>query len=149
MMADDEAQKVSRRSALIIAKLKDASIRAEVMANLDSSGSGTTSKDMLSGVKTDIEYVQVFVVIDARANMNASAISHKQFVTYAGTHQVSTRETLQEVVPSWSLSSEFVICTDERQAQSSNVLTQCLLVCILIAVYVGLYLLVWCGIVQY
>ena len=97
MIADDEAQKVARKSALIIAKLKDGTMRAEVMANLDASGSGTTSKEMLSGVKAEIEYVQVLVVIDARANMNVSAISHKQFVEYVGTHEVASREAFQEV----------------------------------------------------
>ena len=96
MMADDEAQKTARKSALVIAKLKDGTMRAEVMVNIN--GSGTTSKDMFVGVKSDIEYVQVLVVIDARANMTVSAISHKQFVECVGTNDVPTREALEEVV---------------------------------------------------
>ena len=39
---------------------------------------------MLNGVKTDIEYVQLLMVIDARANINVSTISYKQFVEYVG-----------------------------------------------------------------
>ena len=40
----------------------------------------------------------MLVVIDARANMTVSAISHKQFVECVGTNDVPTREALEEVV---------------------------------------------------
>ncbi len=46
---------------------------------------------MFAGIKADIEYVQVLVVIDARANVSVSAISHKQFVEHVGTNDVPTR----------------------------------------------------------
>jgi len=95
LMADDEAQKTARKSALIIAKFTDGTLRAEVMPNL--SGSCTTTKEMFAGVIADIEYVQVLVVIDARANMTVSAISHKQFVECVGTNDIATKDSLEEL----------------------------------------------------
>ena len=74
-----EAQKTARKSALLVAKLKDGSIKAEIMENLDECGANT-SKNMFQGSKADIEYVQVMVVIDARPHLKINAISHKQFV---------------------------------------------------------------------
>ena len=41
MLSDEEAQKTARKSALLVAKLKDGSIRAEVMENLDDYGANT------------------------------------------------------------------------------------------------------------
>jgi len=97
MVSDEEAQKTARKSALLIARMRDGTYRAEVLVNLDEHGSGYTSKDMFSGCKTDIEYVQVMVSIDARPNLKISAISHKQFVEYVGTHGVKSKTALSEV----------------------------------------------------
>jgi len=116
MIADDEAQKTARKSALIIAKLKDGTMRAEVLANLDDSGSGTTSKDMFGDCKVEVEYVQVLVVIDARANITVSAISHKQFVEYVGTNDVATRDALEEVV----MAKPFEFNADSHSLESAE-----------------------------
>ena len=96
MMSDEEAQKSARKSALLVAKLKDGSIRAEIMENLDDYGANT-SKNMFEGNKANIEFVQVMVVIDARPHLKINAISHKQFVEHVGTHDVAGRPNLEEV----------------------------------------------------
>ena len=80
----------------VVAKLKDGSIRAEVMENLDDYGANT-SKNMFEGNKANIEFVQVMVVIDARPHLKINAISHKQFVEHVGTHDVAGRVNLEEV----------------------------------------------------
>jgi len=97
MVSDEEAQKFSRKSALLVAKMRDGSYRAEVLANLDDYGSGYTSKDLFSGCKSGIEYVQVMVSVDARPSLKVSAISHKQFVEHVGTHGVKEKADLQRV----------------------------------------------------
>jgi len=96
MISDEEAQKHARKSALLVAKMRDGSFRAEMMENLDDYGA-YTSKDMFQGSKVGIEYVQVMVVIDARPNLKINAISHKQFVEFVGTHDVGGRANLEEV----------------------------------------------------
>ena len=96
MISDEESQKNARKSALLVAKLRDGSIKAEVMENLDDYGSNT-SKDMFQGTKAEIEFVQVMVVIDARPHLKINAISHKQFVEHVGTHDVGSRGNLEEV----------------------------------------------------
>ena len=58
MISDEEAQKTARKSALLVAKLRDGSIKAEIMENLDDYGANT-SKNMFEGKKADIEFVQV------------------------------------------------------------------------------------------
>ena len=96
MISDEEAQKHARKSALLVAKLKDGTFKAEIMENLDDYGA-YTSKNMFEGSKAGIEYVQVMVVIDARPHLKINAISHKQFVEYVGTHDVAARSRLEEV----------------------------------------------------
>merc|ERR1712142_838265 len=46
MISDEEAQKTARKSALIVARLRDGTFRADVLVNLDENGSGYTSKNM-------------------------------------------------------------------------------------------------------
>merc|ERR1712142_955668 len=97
MISDEEAQKTARKSALIVARLRDGTFRADVLVNLDENGSGYTSKNMFKDCKSEIEFVQVMVVIDARPNIKVNAISHKQFVEYVGTHDVAARSNIEEV----------------------------------------------------
>ena len=88
MISDEEAQRTARKSALIVARMKDGSFRwgfyfvwkswqlprelgrmqvktllktfrAEVLANMDDAGSAYTSKDMFAGSKADVDFVQV------------------------------------------------------------------------------------------
>ena len=63
MISDEEAQKTARKSALLVAKLRDGSIKAEIMENLDDYGANT-SKNMFEGKKADIEFVQVKTLRD-------------------------------------------------------------------------------------
>jgi len=97
MVTDEESQKNARKSALLIARMKDGSFRAEVLVNLDENGTAYTTKEMFKGCKSDIEYVQVMVAIDQRPNIKVKAISHKQFVEFVGTHDVATKANIQEV----------------------------------------------------
>jgi len=97
MLSDEEAQKTARKSALLIAKLRNGTYKAEVLANLDENGAGFSSKDLFQGQKADIEFVQVLVVIDARPNVRIQAISHKQFVEHVGISDVPDRASLEEV----------------------------------------------------
>merc|ERR1712126_379122 len=97
MLTDEEAQKTARKSALLVARMRDGSFRADVLVNLDENGSGYTSKNMFENCKSEIEFVQVMVVIDARPNIKVNAISHKQFVEYVGTHDVAGRSNIEEV----------------------------------------------------
>merc|ERR1711942_264435 len=96
MVSDEESQKTARKSALLVARLRDGSFRADVLVNLDENGSGYTSKNMFENCKSDIEFVQVMVVIDARPNIKVNAISHKQFVEYVGTHDVAGNPILKK-----------------------------------------------------
>ena len=59
MVSDEESQKTARKSALLVARLRDGSFRADVLVNLDENGSGYTSKNMFENCKSDIEFVQV------------------------------------------------------------------------------------------
>lgn len=95
MMSDEEAQKSARKSALLIAKMKDGSLRSEVLYNLDDTGSGFTRRDMFDGF-SNVEYVQVLVVIDARPSIKVSVISHKQFVEHVGITDVPSRFSLED-----------------------------------------------------
>jgi len=97
MVTDEDSQKNARKSALIIARLKDGNFRAEVMVNLDDNGTAYTSKDMFKDCKSEIEYVQVMIAIDQRPSFKVKAISHKQFVEYVGTHDVPARTNIQGV----------------------------------------------------
>jgi len=97
MVSDEESQKTARKSALLVARMRDGSFRADVLVNLDENGSGYTSKNMFENCKSDIEFVQVMVVIDARPNIKVNAISHKQFVEYVGTHDVAGKPNIEEV----------------------------------------------------
>jgi len=97
MVSDEESQKHARKSALLVARMRDGSFRAEVLVNLDDNGTAYTTKEMFKGCKADIEYVQVIVAIDARPNLKVKAISHKQFVEHVGTHDVASRTNIQEV----------------------------------------------------
>ena len=96
MISDEEAQKHARKSAVLVAKMKDGTFKAEIMENLDDYGA-YTSKNMFQGSKAGIEYVQVMVVIDARPHLKINAISHKQFVEHVGTHDVAARAKLEDV----------------------------------------------------
>ena len=96
MISDEEAQKHARKSALLVAKMKDGTFKAEIMENLDDYGA-YTSKNMFQGSKAGIEYVQVMVVIDARPHLKINAILHKQFVEHVGTHDVAARAKLEQV----------------------------------------------------
>ena len=58
MVSDEEVQKTARKSALIVARMKDGSFRAEVILNLDEQG-GFTSKQLLANTKSEVEFVQV------------------------------------------------------------------------------------------
>jgi len=95
MVSDEEAQKTARKSALIVARMRDGSFRADVLVNLDEHGSGYTSKQMFAGTKVEIEFVQVMVAIDARPHLKVGAISHKQFVEHVGSQHVADREGLE------------------------------------------------------
>jgi len=95
MISDEEGQKTSRKSALIVVKFRDGTYRAEVLVNMDDNGSGYTSKQMFAGTKAEIEYVQVRVVIDARSCLKVGAISHKQFVEHVGSQHVADRTALE------------------------------------------------------
>jgi len=97
MVTDEESQKYARKSALMIARMRDGTYRAEVMVNLDDNGTAYTTKDMFKGCKSEIEYVQVMVAIDQRPSFKVKAISHKQFVEYVGTHDVPARPSIQGV----------------------------------------------------
>lgn len=97
MVSDEEAQKTARKSALLVARMKDGSYRAEVLPNMDDAGSAYTTKDMFDGCKSDIEFVQVLVAIDARPVIKVKAISHKQFVEYVGTHDVPAKAAIEQV----------------------------------------------------
>jgi len=97
MVSDEESQKTARKSALLVARLRDGTFRADVLVNLDENGSGYTSKNMFEDCKSDIEFVQVMVVIDARPNIKVNAISHKQFVEFVGTHDVAAKPNIEEV----------------------------------------------------
>ena len=59
MVSDEESQKTARKSALLVARLRDGTFRADVLVNLDENGSGYTSKNMFENCKSDIEFVQV------------------------------------------------------------------------------------------
>jgi len=95
MMSDEEVQKMARKSALLIAKMRNGTYKASVIVNLDDSGSGFTGSDMF-GKDAEIEYVQVLVVIDARPSIKVSVISHKQFVEHVGVTDVPNRESLED-----------------------------------------------------
>ena len=95
MVSDEEVQKTARKSALLVARMRDGSFRAEVILNLDEHSGGYTSKQMFAGTKSEIEFVQVMVVIDARPNLKVAAISHKQFVEHVGSQHVANREGLE------------------------------------------------------
>merc|ERR1719158_2051436 len=97
MVSDEEAQRTARKSALIVARMKDGSFRAEVLANMDDAGSAYTSKDMFAGCKADVDFVQVLVAIDARPNIKIKALSHKQFVEFVGTHDVPGKPNIEQV----------------------------------------------------
>jgi len=97
MVSDEESQKTARKSALLVARMRDGTFRADVLVNLDENGSGYTSKNMFENCKGDIEFVQVMVVIDARPNIKVNAISHKQFVEFVGTHDVAGKPNIEEV----------------------------------------------------
>ena len=84
MVSDEEAQRTARKSALIVARMKDGTFKAEVLPNMDESGSAYTSKDMFKGCMAEVDFVQVLVAIDARPNMKIKPISHKQFVEHVG-----------------------------------------------------------------
>jgi len=116
MVTDEEAQKYARKSALLVAKMKDGTLRAEVLANLDDYGSGYTSKDLFSGSKSGIEYVQVMVAIDARPNLKVAAISHKQFVEYVGTHGVKEKVDIEKV----PFAKEFEFRVDNTNLESAE-----------------------------
>ena len=75
MISDEEAQKHARKSALLVANMKDGIFKAEIMETLDDYGT-YTSKNMFQGFKAGIEYVQVMVVIDARPHLKINAISN-------------------------------------------------------------------------
>ncbi|XP_023327483.1 uncharacterized protein LOC111700705 [Eurytemora carolleeae] len=96
MMSDEESQKSARKSAVLIAKMRDGSYKAEVLVNLDETGSGFTSGNLFKGKQIDLEFVKVLVVIDARPSLKVSVISHKQFVEYVGIRDIPTRECLEE-----------------------------------------------------
>jgi len=105
MVSDEEVQKTARKSALIVARMKDGSFRAEVILNLDDQG-GFTSKQLLANTKSDVEFVQVMVMVDARPNLKVSSISHKQFVEHVGAKHVADREAIEGVAQARSFSFE-------------------------------------------
>jgi len=116
MVSDEEAQKTARKSALLVAKLRDGSFRAEVLSNMDESGSAYTSKDMFGLNKADVEFVQVLVAIDARPVMTVKAISHKQFVEYVGTHDVPNKPKIEDV----NFAKEFEFRADDTTMEQAE-----------------------------
>jgi len=117
MVTDEEAQRTARKSALIVAKMKDGSYRAEVLPNMDDNGSAYTSKDMFAGTKAQVEYVQVLVAIDARPNIKVKAISHKQFVEFVGTHDVPNKGCIEEQV---GFAKEFEFRAEESTMEQAE-----------------------------
>ena len=122
MVSDEEVQKTARKSALIVARMKDGSFRSEVILNLDEQG-GFTSKQLLANAKSEVEFVQVekifskgvatlliiwqvMVVVDARPNLKVSSISHKQFVEHVGANHVANREAIEGVAQARTFSFE-------------------------------------------
>jgi len=95
MVADEEVQQTARKSALLVVRLRDGTFRTEVLENLDHQQAGYTSKQLLANTKSEIEFVQVMVVIDARPHLRVSAISHKQFVEHVGAQHVADRAALE------------------------------------------------------
>ena len=59
LVSDEESQRTARKSALLVARMRDGSFRADVLVNLDENGSGYSSKNMFENCKSDIEFVQV------------------------------------------------------------------------------------------
>jgi len=116
MMSDEEVQKYARKSALLIAKMKDGSYRHEVMLNLDDASGGFTSRDMFKTSLLDIEYVQVLVAIDARPSFKVSVISHKQFVEYVGSSDVPSRDILEEA----EFAREFEFRVDSHNMEAAE-----------------------------
>merc|ERR1719334_1145784 len=116
MVSDEEAQRTARKSALIVATMKDGSFRAEVLPNMDDAGSAYTSKDMFAGCKSDVDFVQVLVAIDARPNIKIKAISHKQFVEYVGTHDVPGKPNIEEV----NFAKEFEFRAEESTMEQAE-----------------------------
>jgi len=116
MVSDEEAQRTARKSALIVARMKDGSFRAEVLANMDDAGSAYTSKDMFAGCKSDVDFVQVLVAIDARPNIKIKAISHKQFVEYVGTHDVPGKPNIEQV----NFAKEFEFRAEESTMEQAE-----------------------------
>jgi len=116
MMSDEEVQKYARKSAILIAKMKDGTFKCEVMLNLDGGGSGFTSRDMFKSRSMDIEFVQVLVAIDARPSFKVSVISHKQFVECVGSSDVPKREFLEEA----EFAREFEFRVDTHNMESAE-----------------------------
>jgi len=116
MVSDEEAQRTARKSALIVARMKDGSFRAEVLANMDDAGSAYTSKDMFAGSKADVDFVQVLVAIDARPNIKIKAISHKQFVEFVGTHDVPGKPNIEQV----NFAKEFEFRAEESSMEQAE-----------------------------
>ena len=103
-----QVQQTARKSALLVVRLRDGTFRTEVLENLDHQQAGYTSKQLLANTKSEIEFVQVIlvmvvtivlvqvmVVIDARPHLRVSAISHKQFVEHVGAQHVADRAALE------------------------------------------------------
>merc|ERR1711970_1526703 len=116
MVSDEESQKTARKSALLVARMRDGSFRADVLVNLDENGSGYTSKNMFENCKSDIEFVQVMVVIDARPIIKVKAISHKQFVEYVGTHDVPSKANIEQV----GFAKEFEFRAEESSMEQAE-----------------------------
>jgi len=116
MISDEEAQRTARKSALIVARMKDGSFRAEVLANMDEAGSAYTSKDMFAGSKAEVDFVQVLVAIDARPNIKIKAISHKQFVEFVGTHDVPGKPNIEQV----NFAKEFEFRAEESTMEQAE-----------------------------
>ena len=111
-----QVQQTARKSALLVVRLRDGTFRTEVLENLDHQQAGYTSKQLLANTKSEIEFVQVIlvmvativlvvtivlvqvmVVIDARPHLRVSAISHKQFVEHVGAQHVADRAALEKL----------------------------------------------------
>jgi len=116
MPSDEEMQKTARKSALLVAKMKDGSYKSEVMLNLDDTGTSLTRTNMFSGKSADIEYVQVMIVIDARPSLKVSVISHKQFVEHVGVSDVPDRDSLEEA----DFSREFQFRVDSYTMEAAE-----------------------------
>eukprot|EP00088_Acartia_fossae_P059657 TRINITY_DN7102_c0_g1_i2.p1 TRINITY_DN7102_c0_g1~~TRINITY_DN7102_c0_g1_i2.p1 ORF type:complete len:813 (-),score=304.37 TRINITY_DN7102_c0_g1_i2:88-2526(-) len=116
MMSDEEVQKYARKSAILIAKMKDGSFKSEIMLNLDDAGSGFTSRNMFQSRLMDIDHVQVMVAIDARPSFKVSVISHKQFVEFVGSNDVPARDVLEEA----DFAREFEFRVDTHNMESAE-----------------------------